>query len=80
MKKENKHRKRIPQPFAGGNPFSHSFFLKTGEEEVEVKLCYPVISRQIQGRRYRKNELNSSEEGGQLYDERYFLCVAEAIA
>lgn len=38
MKKENKHRKRIPQPFAGGNPFSHSFFLKIGEEEVEVKL------------------------------------------
>ena len=32
MKKENKHRKRIPQPFAGGNPFSHSFFLKIGEE------------------------------------------------
>ena len=66
MKKENKHRKRIPQPFAGGNPFSHSFFLKIGEEEVGIKLCYP--------------ELDSSEEGGQLYDERYFLCVAEAIA
>ena len=54
MKKENKHRKRIPQPFAGGNPFSHSFFLKIGEEEDGIKLCYPVISRQIQGRRYRK--------------------------
>ena len=80
MKKENKHRKRIPQPVAGGNPFSHSFFLKIGEEEVGIKLCYPEISRQIQGRRYRKNELDSSEEGGQLYDERYFLCVAEAIA
>ena len=61
--------------------FSSFFFsLKIGEEEVGIKLCYPVISRQIQGRRYRKNELNSSEEGGPLYDERYFLCVAEAIA
>lgn len=32
------------------------------------------------GKKIQKNELNSSEEGGQLYDERYFLCVAEAIA